>query len=160
MRTPFDPKEPIEALYTQLKSVIDFAHAASTPYSANQLITTAYNLVFKTGRYADMCPDWCRRPAAQKTWTNFQTDFAEAAQDIRESNSTSQASGYHGPNAVIEDNMRFCEESAAALANLATATASDRSTLASVTAALKAANAEIVPSNAESPNPASIYSVW
>jgi hypothetical protein len=59
------------------------------------------------------------------------------AQDLRESNSSSQASGYHGANAAIEENnMLFREETASALANLATATASDRSTLA--------ANAEIV----------------
>jgi hypothetical protein len=144
MKTPFDPNEPIEALYTQLEAAIDFADAAGTPYSVNQLVTTAYNLVFKTGLFADTCRDWRRRPTADKTWINFQTDFSEAAQDLRESTSTSQASGYHGANAAIEENTRFQEETAAALANLATATASDRSTLASVTAALESANAEIV----------------
>jgi hypothetical protein len=79
--------------------------------------------------------------AAQKTWTNFQTDFFKAAQDLQESNSTWQASGYHGANAAIKDNMYFREETAAALANLANATALDRSTLPSVTATLAAANA-------------------
>jgi hypothetical protein len=44
----------------------------------------------------------------------------------------------------MEENTRFQEETTAALANLATATASDRSALASFTAALESANAEIV----------------
>jgi hypothetical protein len=147
MKTLFDPNESIETLYNQLGSATNFADAAGTPYSANQLITTAYNLVFKAGLYADTCRDWRRRSTAQKTWTNFQADFSEATQDLRESKSTSQASGYHGDNTAIEENnMRFQEETASALANLATATAtaSDRSTLASVTAALAAANAEII----------------
>jgi hypothetical protein len=47
MKTPFAPNKPIEALYTQLESAIDLADAAGTPYSVNQLVTTAYNLVFK-----------------------------------------------------------------------------------------------------------------
>jgi hypothetical protein len=47
--------------------------------------------------------------------------------------------------------MRFREETAAALANLATATASDCSTLASVTAALAAGNAEIVSQKCQLP---------
>jgi hypothetical protein len=109
MKIPFDPNEPFEAIYTQLESAIDFADAAGTPYSLNQLIATAYNLVFKTGLYANTFRDWRHCPTAQKTWTNFQADFSEAAQDLRESNSTSQASGYHGANAAIEDNMR-CRE--------------------------------------------------
>jgi hypothetical protein len=144
MKIPFDPNEPIKALYTQLEPAIDFADAVDTPYSVNQLVTTTYNLVFKTGLFADTCLDWRRRPTADKTWINFQTAFSEAAQDLRESASALQASGYHGANAAIEENTRFQEETAAALANLATATASDRSTLASVTAALESANAKIV----------------
>lgn len=143
MKAPFDPNEPIEALYSQIEEAIDFADAASTPYTPNQVLTTAYNLVFKTGLYSDTCRDWRRRPSDEKTWANFQTAFAEAAQDLRESHSTSQDQGYHGANAAIEEHVRFREDTAEALANLASATASDRSTLASVTAALETANAEI-----------------
>jgi hypothetical protein len=57
MKTPFDPNEPIKALYTQLESAIGFADATSTPYSVNQFVTTAYNIAFKTGLFADTCRD-------------------------------------------------------------------------------------------------------
>jgi hypothetical protein len=72
-----------------------------------------------------------------------QQDFSKAAQDLRNSQSTAQKSGYHGANLVVEENLWFRQETVNALANLATATASDHSIMANVTAALAVANAEI-----------------
>jgi hypothetical protein len=63
---PFNTSEPIEARFTQLELAINFADAAGTRYSVNQLITTAYNLVFKTGLSADTCWDWRRCPLPPK----------------------------------------------------------------------------------------------
>jgi hypothetical protein len=143
MKAPIDPNQPIENLFTQMEKAVDFADAAGTPFSANQIVTTAYNLVFKTGLYNETCRDWRRRAAVDKTWTNFQSDFSAAAQDLRESQATSQTAGYHSANAAVEEQNLWRQETVDALANLATATASDRSTLAGLTTALAAANAEI-----------------
>jgi hypothetical protein len=68
MKAPFDPNEPIKALYyTQLEAAIKFADATGTLYSANQLVTTAYNFVFKMDLYTDMCHDWHSCPTVKKT---------------------------------------------------------------------------------------------
>ena len=75
MKAPYDPNQPIETLYTQLEHAIGFADVAATPYTPNQIVTTSYNLVFKTGLYNDTCREWRRRPTADKTWAHFQAEF-------------------------------------------------------------------------------------
>jgi hypothetical protein len=130
-RTAYDPAQPIEQLFSQIEDAMDFADAGRSPYTAAQVVTNAYSLIFNTGLFNESCREWRRRPEAEKTWTNFKTQFAEAHQDLRITQNTTQGAGFHNANNAMDS---FVNDTADAFANLATATASDRQMLADLTA--------------------------
>jgi hypothetical protein len=77
-----------------------------------------------------------------KTWTQFKIDFATAHREFRLTNQTAQQYGFHSANMMIEqgrdDSM---QDTVDAIAQLATATASDRGTVATmITTNVKLAN--------------------
>jgi hypothetical protein len=71
---------------------------------------------------------------AGKTRAQFKIDFATAQREFRLTNQTAQQSGFHSANMMIEqgrdDSMQNTVD---AIAQLATATASDRGTVATLT---------------------------
>ena len=71
-------KYPIEMLFNQIEDAQAFAAVAGQPYTNNQQLTTAYNLVYATGLIFDDCKAWNRLPANQKTMENFKTTFQQA----------------------------------------------------------------------------------
>jgi hypothetical protein len=91
------------------------------------IVSVAYNLVFNTGLFPDACRAWQSRAVAAKTWAQFKIDFATAHREFRLTNQTAQQSGFHSANMMIK------QETVEAIAQLATATASDRSTVATLT---------------------------
>jgi hypothetical protein len=120
--TAYNPNEPIELLYEQLEQAMALADAAGQPYSEAQILNNAYKLIVDTRDYRDPCREWRKVPDHNKTWASFKIFFAEAARDLREEQGISGPGGYHANNA-FEDTQRSTAE---AIANLATATASDR----------------------------------
>jgi hypothetical protein len=79
------------------------------------------------------CRAWQSREIAGNTWAQFKIDFATAHREFRLTNQTAQQSGFHSANMMIkqgrDDSM---QETAEAIAQLATATASDRGTMATL----------------------------
>jgi hypothetical protein len=124
-------------LFDQIKDAVALAAAAQAPYSPAQIVSIAYTLVFATGMLLEACREWRRNPD-DHTWQIFKTFFAEAHQDLRDSQITSKQSGYHDDNAVLndahDDVLLDQHGTAKAIANLATATASNGATVASLTA--------------------------
>ena len=51
LKGKWDANTPIEMLFDQIKDAQDFAVATGQPYTNNQLLTTAYNLVYVTEKY-------------------------------------------------------------------------------------------------------------
>ena len=70
-RAEYNVNQPVEFLINQIDDSVDIAAAAVNPYLAEQVVTIAYNLVFKTGMFADDCKMWSRRDPADKTWPHF-----------------------------------------------------------------------------------------
>jgi hypothetical protein len=70
-----------------------------------------------------------------KTWLQLKLDFAAAHREFRLTNQTAQQYGFHSTNMMIEkgrgDTM---QDTVDAIAQLATATASDHATVAMLTA--------------------------
>jgi hypothetical protein len=62
---------------------MDYADAGDNAYTANQVVSNAYTLVFNTGMFPEACQDWRKLPAIDKTWATFKIDFAEAYRDFR-----------------------------------------------------------------------------
>jgi hypothetical protein len=115
------------------------------------IINVAYTPIFNTGLFLDTCRAWQSRAIAGKTWDQFKIDFATAYREFRLTSQTAQQSGFHSANMMIEQSQpESMNETAAAIAQLATATASDRGTVATLTTTndklasqLEAANALI-----------------
>jgi hypothetical protein len=134
LNTPYDPNQPIKTLFQQIQDARAFAVAGGQPYGAAMIVNVAYTLVFNTGLFTDACHAWQSRATAAKTWSQFKIDFATAHREFRLTNQTAHQSGFHSANMMIEqgrdDSM---QETAEAIAQLATATASDRGTVATLT---------------------------
>jgi hypothetical protein len=98
------------------------------------IVNVAYTLVFNTGLFPDDCRAWQSRAIATKTWAQFKIDFDTDHREFRLTNQTAQQSGFHIANTMIEqgrdDSM---QETVEAITQLATATASDRGTVATLT---------------------------
>ena len=129
MKSQYDPNQPLETFIAQIEDSVALADAAATPYSTPQILSIAYNNIFSTGMFSDACRDWRRKTAADKTWATFKSDFALAHQELQESKITSDQAGYHSANSAFD----IQKETANAIANLATATAADCSTVTSLT---------------------------
>jgi hypothetical protein len=152
LNTPYDPNQPVETLFQQIQDARAFAIAGGQPYGNSMIINVAYTLIFNTGLFPAACRAWQSRAIAEKTWAQFKIDFATAHREFGLTNQTAQQSGFHSPNAMIEQGRpESMNDTAEAIAQLATATASDRSTVATLTTKnaklatqLEAANALIV----------------
>jgi hypothetical protein len=149
LNAPYD--QPIETLFQQIRDDQAFAVAGGQPYGAAMIVHVSYALVFNTGLFPDACRAWQSRAIAGKTWAQFKLDFATAHREFRLTNQTAHQSGFHSANMMIEQGREeTMQDTFNAIAQLATATASDRDTLATLTTTnaklatqLKAAQAQI-----------------
>jgi hypothetical protein len=133
LNTPYDPNQPIETLFQQIQDARAFTVAGVQPYRPAMIVNVAYTLVFNTGLYPDACHAWQSRAIAAKTWAQFKIDVANAHREFRLTNQTAQQSGFHIANMMIEQGRdESMQETAQAIAQLVTATASDRGTVATL----------------------------
>ncbi len=131
MKAGYDVNLPIETLFKQIENAIDYASAGNTPYTPAQVLTIAYQILFQTGIFADDCRDWKRQTEAYKTWPQFKIDFTRAHQEYRESQvTTPRAAGFLADEFTPTNSQ---QETIDAIANLATATAADRTAVANLT---------------------------
>jgi hypothetical protein len=134
LNAPYDPNQPIETLFQQIQDARAFAVAGGQPYGAAMIVNVAYTLVFNTGFFPDACRAWQSRAIAGKTWAQFKLDFATAYREFRLTNQTAQQSVFHSANMMIEQgHEETMQDTVDAIAQLATATASDRGTIAILT---------------------------
>ena len=140
LKEKWDTNTPIEMLFDQIEDAQDFAAVARQPHTNNQLLTMAYNLVYATGLFFDDCKAWSRLPANQKTMENFKTTFQQAQRELCDQQRTAQQAGFKA-NGIwchpTKNNDHPFQEMAEALADLATATASDRQALQNLTNMVK-----------------------
>jgi hypothetical protein len=84
---------------------------------------------------SDACLAWQSRALAGKTWEPFKIDFATAHREFRLTNQAAQQSGFHSANMMIEHGREdTMQDTVDAIAQLATTTASDRRSIATLTA--------------------------
>ena len=106
----------------------------------NQLLTTAYNLIYATGLFFDDCKAWSRLPTNRKTMDNFKTTFQQAQRELHDQQWTAQQASFEA-NGIwcqpTKNNDHPLQETAKALASLATATASGCHALQNLTNTVK-----------------------
>jgi hypothetical protein len=131
---PYDPNQPIEMLFQQIQDARAFAVAGGQPYGAAMIVNVAYTLLFNTGLFPDACRAWQSRAIAGKTWAHFKLDFSTAYREFCLTNQTAQQSGFHNANMMIEQGRdKSMQDTVDVIAQLSTATASDRGTVATLT---------------------------
>jgi hypothetical protein len=120
-------------LFQQIQDSRAFAVAGGHPYGAAMIIDVAYTLVCNTGFPPDECRAWQSRAIAEETWAQFKFDFATAHWEFRLTSQAAQQSGFHSANMMIEQRREEAmQDTVDAIAQLATSTASDRATVATL----------------------------
>jgi hypothetical protein len=151
LNTPYDPNQPIETLFQKIQDARACAVAVGQPCGAAMIVNVAYTLIFNTRLFPDACLAWQSRAIDGKTLAQFKLDFATAHREFRLTYQTAQQSGFHSVNMMIEQGReKSMQDMVDAIAQLATATASDRGTVAILTTTnaklatqLEAAHAQI-----------------
>ena len=58
VKASFDANLPYENFVEQIKEAVLIGDTAGTPYSTRQILTTAYNVLQRTGVFKDECKAW------------------------------------------------------------------------------------------------------
>jgi hypothetical protein len=123
-RRAWDPQQPEETLFKQIQDCADYSEAGGVPIDHPQQINVGYA--------KNICNRAIHERLSPLTWTHFKSHFAAAHHQHKQmKGETAVNAGFHSANAAMtqtEDQM--AEANIGALANLATATASDRGVVA------------------------------
>ena len=84
IKKKYEPDQPIDVLFKQIEEAEEYATTGNSPFTARQIVNTAFLLIFATGAYEDECKTWKRRTTATKTWANFKSDFMQAYKSRRD----------------------------------------------------------------------------
>ena len=135
MKIPISGETEFEAFVQKIEDGQEDV-ALQNPYTDTQIVTIAKNLIESTDFYTMDFREWNRTENAQKTWVNFKVHFSRAFRENRDQSRQAQHAGYGHSNtqnsasaAMLEE---ITQEHSHALANLATATQSDRTTVANI----------------------------
>jgi hypothetical protein len=121
MKQPCDINQPFKILYKQIDDAIAFTAAGQTPYSTQQVLSIAFQLVFRTGIFVDDCKIWKLQATAYKTWPQLKLGFAIAYQEYSKAFETTP----HAAGFSTQDIPGYHEDTIGAITNLATATAAN-----------------------------------
>ena len=151
MTERYDPASPIETLFDQISNGAAFAELGDRAFTPEQIVDTAILCVAKTGVFQDDLKDWNRKAAADKTWKAFKTFFAKAHRDWKANLRLTTGQHFPRANAVDASNSAAANnhETVEALANLATATAADRATVATLTDTISQLSSELASAQAK-----------
>ena len=142
MKTPYGVNLPIETFFDQIEDTIEFASAGNSPFTPIQVVNIAYNVIVSTGMFQDDYKIWKRKSADQKTWAQFNIDFAIIHSDLVDSSQTARSSGYQANNATS-----IQHETVAPITNLTNATQADRESMPSLTATVTTLTTSLTSSN-------------
>ena len=138
-REAYAPTVPIKFVWRHIDDAVVYSDAGSTPYFNKQVVENAYQLVLNTGIFAADFWEWNKRAADDKTLPHLKVFFAASHRDWRlliQNETGSPYGAAHNATANLDDGY-LQQETVDAIANLATATASDRVTIAQLTSTVK-----------------------
>jgi hypothetical protein len=82
LNDPWDPSEPIAALWVRQTEIQAFAQPHD-PISWNTITRATVTLFDNSGVFPEAIRDWRRRTPANQTWANLQQDFNYADRELR-----------------------------------------------------------------------------
>jgi hypothetical protein len=103
MEAPMDPTQPIDVYFQNIDDCIQFATDGQVPFTALQIVQTAYHAISKSGLYNDACKEWRRKPLADRTWVTFKPFSATEYNDLKEQHKlNTNQNNFHGANSAID----------------------------------------------------------
>lgn len=99
--SPWEPDTELADLFKSFEDVREFALAGDIALTNAQLLMAAYTAIYKSGLYFTDLEKWDDKPAANKTWANFQTFFTAAQHKLQARQRTAGSAGYHGAHAMV-----------------------------------------------------------
>ena len=136
MGAAYDVNLPIEKLFKRIEDGVQFAAVGNTPFTAAQVVSIAFCIIQNIGMFTDDCKIWKRLPAIQKTWAQLKIDFSLAHSKLHKSQQYNRTGGYENNATEVQEMQEMRQETAMAIANLASATLADRETMTSIQATI------------------------
>ena len=134
-RKAYAPAVPIEVAWRYIDEAVAYSNNGYTPYSNKKVVDNTYTLVFNTGIFAADCREWNKRLADDKTLPHIKVFFAAAHREwhlLIKNETGAPYCATHNATAHPDDGY-LQQETVDAIANLATATASDRVAIVQLT---------------------------
>ena len=92
----YDLMTPLDNVFNAVENLMDFAVAAGIPYSNKQIVTFAYMILLKTGKFGSYIRDWNKKPFNNQTWMNFKTHFRNGLNELMDTTDlTAQDTHFH-----------------------------------------------------------------
>lgn len=108
LNTPWHPPTPVEDLFTQLDSAINFSQDNNDPLGNNYAVRADYNIIQKTGLFETPCYHWRQLDLAAQDIDSFKAHFAKA--NLDRVTTTSEA-GFHAAATISVTNSSESEDS-------------------------------------------------
>jgi hypothetical protein len=103
MEAPMDPTQPIDVYFQNIDDCVQFATDGQVPFTALQIVQTAYHAISKSGLYNDACKEWRRKPIVDRTWVACKPFFATEYNDLKEQHKlNTNQNNFHGANSAID----------------------------------------------------------
>merc|ERR1740124_1533880 len=120
MKTIYNVPLPIEPLYNQVEDAIKYVASGGTPYSPEQVLAIAYNMIAQTKALPRVCKEWRRQNIIYKTRLQFQINFSLAHKVMCNNQLESDELVYGGANAAAIQGAEKALENLAAVTTLTT----------------------------------------
>jgi hypothetical protein len=114
----WDGAEPFENVITRIEDCIDYAAAATAPYSTVQILGRAKRVVAETGLYHKDLEKWDENLFLAKDWVTFKAYILAAQRKQRKRSAISKQTGY----GLAIQKMTDLAEGVAGIANAVSAT--------------------------------------
>jgi hypothetical protein len=99
----YNPQDPPELLFKRCTDAQEIATLAKNPYTTQQLLINAIDLLARSGLYQRNLEDWERKPIVNQTWINLRPFIQEAYQRRLTSGTITSAQGGFTPTNRFAD---------------------------------------------------------
>ena len=79
----FDPKEPVDEIFTEIDSYAEIASIVDDPMTSTQECKIAYIALLNTKKFRSGLKEWDKKDRQHQTWENFKTHFRNVQQQLR-----------------------------------------------------------------------------
>ena len=151
MTARYDPNALIETLFEHITDGVAYTELGDTPFTSKKIVDTSLLFLENTGVFHGDLREWNRKPPLSCDWNTFRLYFSKAHREWK--SNLCLTAGQHFPRANAVDafnsTAEYQSDTVEALANLATATEADRSTVATLTDTIAQLSSELFSAQAK-----------